>query len=51
MFPAVISEKKERLWDALIQGFEKYNETLTERAKLIQTTTGLRQQVSTQTFM
>ncbi|XP_065062608.1 dynein regulatory complex protein 1-like [Rhopilema esculentum] len=46
MFPAVIGEKKERLWDALIQGFEKYNETLTERAKLIQTTTGLRQQNS-----
>ncbi len=46
MFGGVIDEKKERLWDALINGFEQYSNTLTERAKLIQTTDALRQQVS-----
>ena len=45
MYSAVVDEKKVRLWDALIAGFDKYNETLTERAKLIQSTDSLRQQV------
>ena len=45
MFPAVIDEKKERLWDGLIDGLERYNEILTERATQIQSTEALRQQV------
>ncbi len=46
MFGSVIDTKKERLWEALITGFEQYSDTLTSRAKLIQTTDALRQQVS-----
>eukprot|EP00794_Sanderia_malayensis_P011982 gene11982-13220_t len=46
MFSSVIDTKKERLWDALITGFEQYSGTLTSRAKLIQTTDALRQQNS-----
>eukprot|EP00112_Aurelia_sp_Birch-Aquarium-sp1_P006706 Seg1734.8 transcript_id=Seg1734.8/GoldUCD/mRNA.D3Y31 product="Dynein regulatory complex protein 1" protein_id=Seg1734.8/GoldUCD/D3Y31 len=46
MFSAVVDEKKVRLWDALIAGFDKYNETLTERAKLIQSTDSMRQQLA-----
>jgi len=45
MFPAVIDEKKDRLWDGLITGLERYNEILTERANQIQSTEALRQQV------
>ena len=45
MFPAVIDDKKGRLWDGLIDGFERYNEILTERASQIQSTEALRQQV------
>jgi len=44
MFPAVIDEKKDRLWDGLITGLERYNEILTERANQIQSTEALRQQ-------
>ncbi|XP_041480770.1 dynein regulatory complex protein 1-like [Lytechinus variegatus] len=44
MFPSVISGKQEKVWTALIDGFEKYSDTLHERAKLITETDGLRQQ-------
>ncbi|XP_071491809.1 dynein regulatory complex protein 1-like [Diadema antillarum] len=44
MFPSVISEKQEKVWTALIEGFEKYSDVLHERAKLITETDGLRQQ-------
>ncbi|XP_019619158.1 PREDICTED: dynein regulatory complex protein 1-like [Branchiostoma belcheri] len=40
----IIPEKKERLWTALLQGFDKYSRTLDERAKLITETDALRQQ-------
>eukprot|EP00057_Strongylocentrotus_purpuratus_P030226 XP_781059.3 PREDICTED: dynein regulatory complex protein 1 [Strongylocentrotus purpuratus] len=43
-FPSVISEKQGKVWTALIDGFEKYSDTLHERAKLITETDGLRQQ-------
>ena len=43
---SVIDEKKERVWDALIEGFEKYSQVLVERSSLIQETDGLKQQVS-----
>lgn len=41
---SVIDEKRERVWDAMIAGFEKYSHVLTERAQLIQDTDGLKQQ-------
>ena len=44
-FASVIDDKKKRLWDALIDAFEKYSQVLTERATLIQETEALRQQV------
>ncbi|XP_035692027.1 dynein regulatory complex protein 1-like [Branchiostoma floridae] len=40
----IIPEKKERLWSALLEGFDKYSRTLDERAKLITDTDALRQQ-------
>lgn len=43
---SVIDGKKERVWDALIEGFEKYSHVLGERATLIQDTDSLRQQNS-----
>jgi len=43
---SVIDGKKERVWDALIEGFEKYSQVLVERSSLIQETDGLRQQNS-----
>ena len=46
MHPSVIDGQKERLWDGLIAGLERYNEILTERAKQIQNTDALRQQVN-----
>ena len=42
---SVIDFNKERLWDAMIEGFEKYSHVLKERAKLIQETDNLKQQV------
>lgn len=41
---SVIDLKKERVWTALLDGFEKYLSVLTERASLIQETDALRQQ-------
>ncbi|KAJ7361796.1 DNA replication checkpoint protein Drc1 [Desmophyllum pertusum] len=41
---SVIDVKKERVWAALLDGFEKYLAVLTERASLIQETDALRQQ-------
>ena len=41
----VIDTSKEHVWDALIDGFEKYLSVLTERAALIQETDALEQQV------
>ena len=43
---SVIDVKKERVWTALLDGFEKYLAVLTERAALIQETDALKQQVS-----
>lgn len=43
---SVIDVKKERVWTALLDGFEKYLAVLTERASLIQETDALKQQVS-----
>lgn len=43
-YPAVLPEKTERLWEGLIDGMEKYSETLGSREKLIHETEGLRQQ-------
>ena len=42
---SVIDVKKERVWTALLDGFEKYLAALTERASLIQETDALKQQV------
>ena len=42
---SVIDVSKERVWDGLIDGFEKYLAVLTERAALIQETDALDQQV------
>ena len=42
---SVIDVKKERVWTALLDGFEKYLAGLTERASLIQETDALKQQV------
>lgn len=41
---SVIDVKKERVWTALLDGFEKYLAVLTERASLIQETDALKQQ-------
>lgn len=41
---SVINEKKEKVWDALIEEFDKYYQVLVERSTLIQETDGLRQQ-------
>jgi len=41
---SVIDVKKEQVWTALLDGFEKYLGVLTERASLIQETDALRQQ-------
>lgn len=41
---SVIDVKKERVWTALLDGFEKYLAVLTERAALIQETDALKQQ-------
>lgn len=43
-YPAVLPERKERLWDALLDSLEKYSETLTSRSNLITETDALRQQ-------
>ena len=43
---SVIDGKKERVWDALIEGFDKYSQVLVERSSLIQETDGLKQQVN-----
>ncbi|XP_060066143.1 dynein regulatory complex protein 1-like [Ylistrum balloti] len=43
-YPSLISTNKERLWDALLEGLEKYSETLTSRSTLINETDALRQQ-------
>ena len=43
---SVIDVKKERVWTALLDGFEKYLAGLTERASLIQETDALKQQVT-----
>lgn len=43
---AVIDEKKQRLWDAMLNGFEKYSQVLKERSTLIDETDSLRQQNS-----
>lgn len=43
---SVIDLKKERVWTALLDGFEKYLAALTERASLIQETDALKQQVT-----
>lgn len=42
---SLIDTSKEHVWDALIDGFEKYLSVLTERAALIQETDALEQQV------
>ncbi|XP_052761400.1 dynein regulatory complex protein 1-like [Mya arenaria] len=43
-YAQVIDKKKERLWDALLEGLEKYSDTLGSRAGLINETDALRQQ-------
>jgi len=43
---SVIDQQKERLWDAMISGFEKYSHVLKERSTLIGETDSLRQQNS-----
>lgn len=43
-YPAVLSDKTEKVWDALVEGLEKYNELATSRATLITETDALRQQ-------
>ena len=43
---SVTDEKKERVWDAMIDGFEKYSQVLSERATLIHDTDALKQQVN-----
>ncbi|CAH1776094.1 unnamed protein product [Owenia fusiformis] len=43
-YPQVVTKGKERLWDALVEGLEKYSDTLTARSNLIKETDGLRQQ-------
>ncbi|XP_052085972.1 dynein regulatory complex protein 1-like [Mytilus californianus] len=43
-YAKLIDTPKERLWDALIEGLEKYSETLTSRSNLINETEALKQQ-------
>ncbi|XP_061176506.1 dynein regulatory complex protein 1-like [Saccostrea echinata] len=43
-YAKLVDDKKERLWDALLEGLEKYSEVLTSRASLINETDALRQQ-------
>ncbi|XP_067665435.1 dynein regulatory complex protein 1-like [Haliotis asinina] len=43
-YAGILSDKKERMWDALIDGLEKYSEVLGSRASLITETDALRQQ-------
>lgn len=43
-YAKLVDEKKERLWDALVEGLEKYSEVLTSRSGLINETDALRQQ-------
>jgi len=43
-YASLLSEKKERMWDALIEALEKYNEVLHSRSTLLTETEGLRQQ-------
>ena len=40
----VIASDKERMWDGLVEGLEKYHQVLGERATLIHETESLRQQ-------
>ena len=42
---SVIDQQKERMWDAMLSGFEKYSHVLKERSTLIGETDSLRQQV------
>lgn len=43
-YAKLIDPQKERLWDALIEGLDKYSETLTSRSNLINETEALKQQ-------
>lgn len=43
-YAQVVNTKKERLWDALLEGLEKYSECLNARSGLITETDALRQQ-------
>ncbi|KAK2171357.1 hypothetical protein NP493_1066g02024 [Ridgeia piscesae] len=43
-YPAVLSDNTEKVWDALVEGLEKYNELVTSRSTLITETDALRQQ-------
>lgn len=43
-YASLLSEKKERMWDAFIEALEKYNEVLHSRSSLLVETDGLRQQ-------
>ncbi|XP_064652139.1 dynein regulatory complex protein 1-like [Lineus longissimus] len=43
-YMALLPPKREELWDALLEGLEKYSETLTSRSTLITETDALRQQ-------
>ncbi|KAK3087953.1 hypothetical protein FSP39_012723 [Pinctada imbricata] len=43
-YAKLTDDKRERLWDALLEGLEKYSEMLTGRAGLINETDALRQQ-------
>lgn len=43
-YSTLLNEKKERLWDALIDALEKYNEVLHSRSTLLNETEALRQQ-------
>jgi dynein regulatory complex protein 1 len=40
----IVTDEKEKVWDALIYSFDKYYEVLTARAKLLEETDSLRQQ-------
>ncbi|XP_033109065.1 dynein regulatory complex protein 1-like [Anneissia japonica] len=43
-FPTVLSEQKEKVWTALLDGLERYSNVLTERSKLITETESYQQQ-------
>ncbi|XP_005107087.1 dynein regulatory complex protein 1 [Aplysia californica] len=43
-YASLLNEKKERMWDALIEALEKYNEVLHSRSSLLNETEALRQQ-------